>query len=228
MRARNLISFGMAAAIAAACSNPSGESASDPSADLLSELEPALLLPASGSGTAVLSAAELTPAEEGPTSAAPAPRPRDTPARVEHTAHVDDLQPEIVRAVVNVPSDEVVVASAAATSAGDEHAGHDHDDHPAPARGIVIRGGVDVGIFGDPCIPGGHRPGNGAVAGRGEGILGGIADATSLGAMGTMINDQTPRIGQGSLPYPRNQRGSATRGGGAPGGMGGGGRMFIR
>lgn len=232
MRARNLISFGIAVAVVAACSNPSSEGASDPAAELLSELEPALLLPAPGSATAVVSSAELTPAQEGPTRAATAPRPREAAARIDHTAHVDELRPQVVQTVASIPSDEMVVASAGGASAADDHAGHDHDDHPSPAPGIIIRGGGDTGILGDPCLPGGHRPANGAIAGRAGGILGGIADATGIGSNGTMVNDNSPRIGRGELPYPRNSRGNSGRAGGSlagmGGGMAGGGRVFIR
>lgn len=224
MRARNLISFGMAAAVAAACSNPSTEGTSDATVDLLSELEPALLLPAPTGDQAVISSAELSPSNAGSIPATVTPQPRETPAHVEHTAHVDELSPRIVRTVASIPSEGPLRASATGM-ATDEHAGHDHADHPE-TPGILIRGGGSIGVFGDPCIPGGHRPEGTSVAGGG--VTGGIADPAILGANGILVNDQTPRIGRGNLPDPRNDRGSASRGGTSLAGLGGGGRVFIR
>ena len=221
MRARNLISYGMAAVVAAACSNPQNDAASDSTAELLSELEPALSLPAADPSSATLSAAELAPAPQGEKSAVVAPQ--DAPARVEETAKVDDVRPEMVHAVAPVHDVEIAVG-AVAVAAADDHGDHDHQEEPSVGRGILIRGGVDTGIFGDPCIRDGHRPGQGAIAGA----TGVIDDASSLGPIGVLVNDQNPRIGRGDVPYPRSGPGSAPRAGGFGGMGGGGGRVFIR
>lgn len=225
MRARNLLTYGMAAAVAAACSNPSGDAASDPAADLLSELEPALFVPAGSAAPPVLSAAELAPDEKGETRRPAAP-PRTAPARIQETAGMAEVETEVVQAVAHIHGDDLL-AGPVAVAAGADHAGHDHEEEPSVGRGILIRGGVDTGVFGDPCIPGGHRPEQGPMAGVG-GLIGRVGDASSIGPVGVMVNDQTPRIGRGELPSPRSNRGSSARTGTVGGMGGGGGRVFIR
>src|SRR5688500_8329297 len=126
MRARTLLSYGLMATVAAACSNPANETART-TEDLLSELEPALM---ASNAAPVLSAAELSLVESPKaTRAVTAPRPAPA-APVEHAAHVSSVEPTLVMAPAAAPNEAEVIATVAVAGPAD-HAGHAAEERPS-------------------------------------------------------------------------------------------------